>query len=120
MLECESNAIPPPVITWYKNRHIISESANVEILADGQTLRIKSAEVSDTGQYVCKAINIAGRDDKNFHLNVYVPPNIEGPEQEFINETINNPVTFVCDATGIPPPTLVWLKNGKPIDRLLC
>ncbi|XP_010148594.1 PREDICTED: hemicentin-1-like, partial [Eurypyga helias] len=117
ILECESNAIPPPVITWYKNRRIISESANVEILAEGQTLRIKGAEVSDTGQYVCKAINIAGRDDKNFHLNVYVPPHIEGPEQESVNETISNPVTFVCDATGIPPPTLVWLKNGKPIEN---
>ncbi|NWX99119.1 HMCN1 protein, partial [Nothoprocta ornata] len=117
ILECESNAIPPPVITWYKNRRIISESANVEILADGQTLQIKSAEVYDTGQYVCKAINIAGRDDKNFHLNVYVPPNIEGPEQEWINETISNPVTFVCDATGIPPPTLMWLKNGKAIEN---
>ncbi|XP_064928861.1 hemicentin-1 isoform X2 [Columba livia] len=116
-LECESNAIPPPVITWYKNRRIISESANVEILADGQTLRIKSAEVSDTGQYVCKAINIAGQDDKNFHLNVYVPPTIEGPEEESVNETISNPVTFVCDATGIPPPTLVWLKDGKPIEN---
>ncbi|NXL89730.1 HMCN1 protein, partial [Alectura lathami] len=117
MLECESNAIPPPVITWYKNRRVISESANVEIVADGQTLRIKGAEVSDTGQYVCKAINIAGRDDKNFHLNVYVPPNIEGPEQELINETVSNPVTFMCDATGIPPPTLVWLKNGKPLEN---
>ncbi|XP_010130628.1 PREDICTED: hemicentin-1, partial [Buceros rhinoceros silvestris] len=117
MLECESNAIPPPVITWYKNRHIISESANVEILADGQTLQIKGAEVSDTGQYVCKAMNIAGQDDKNFHLNVYVPPDIEGPEQELVSETISNPVTFVCDAAGIPPPTLVWLKNGKPIEN---
>ncbi|XP_068809626.1 hemicentin-1 isoform X3 [Struthio camelus] len=117
ILECESNAIPPPVITWYKNRRIISESANVEILADGQTLQIKRAEVSDTGQYACKAINIAGRDDKNFHLNVYVPPNIEGPEQERVNETLSNPVTFVCDATGIPPPTLTWLKNGKPIEN---
>ncbi|NXU50379.1 HMCN1 protein, partial [Turnix velox] len=116
-LQCESNAIPPPVITWYKNRHLISESANVEILADGQTLRIKGAEVSDMGQYVCKAVNIAGRDDKNFHLNVYVPPSIEGPEQELVNETVSNPVTFVCDATGIPPPTLVWLKNGKPIEN---
>uniref|UniRef100_A0A8C4UE85 Hemicentin-1 n=1 Tax=Falco tinnunculus TaxID=100819 RepID=A0A8C4UE85_FALTI len=118
-LECESNAIPPPVITWYKNRRIISESANVEILAEGQTLRIKGAEVSDTGQYVCKAINIAGRDDKNFHLNVYVPPNIEGPEQESVHEAIGNPVTFVCDAAGIPPPTLLWLKNGKPIGNVL-
>ncbi|XP_071421021.1 hemicentin-1 [Pithys albifrons albifrons] len=116
-LDCESNAIPPPVITWYKNRLSISESAHVEILADGQTLRIKGAEVSDTGQYVCKAINIAGRDDKNFHLNVHVPPSIEGPEQESVSESISNPVTLVCDAAGIPPPTLVWLKNGKPIEN---
>ncbi|XP_051649408.1 hemicentin-1 isoform X5 [Manacus candei] len=116
-LDCESNAIPPPVITWYKNRLSISESARVEILADGQTLRVKGAEVSDTGQYTCRAINIAGRDDKNFHLNVYVPPSIEGPEQELVSESVSNPVTFVCDATGIPPPTLVWLKNGKPIEN---
>ncbi|XP_027579260.2 hemicentin-1 [Pipra filicauda] len=116
-LDCESNAIPPPVITWYKNRLSISESAHVEILADGQTLRIKGAEVSDTGQYTCRAINIAGRDDKNFHLNVYVPPSIEGPEQELVSESVSNPVTFVCDATGIPPPTLAWLKNGKPIEN---
>ncbi|OXB56883.1 hypothetical protein ASZ78_013391 [Callipepla squamata] len=120
MLECESSAIPPPVITWYKNRRIISESANMEILADGQTLQIKGTEVSDTGQYVCKAINIAGQDDKNFYLNVYVPPSIEGPEQELINETISNPVAFTCDATGIPPPTLVWLKNGKPLGKYTC
>ncbi|XP_066048296.1 hemicentin-1 [Chamaea fasciata] len=117
-LDCESNAIPAPVITWYKNSRLIPDSAAVEVLADGQTLRIKAAEVSDTGQYVCKAINIAGRDDKNFHLNVYVPPSIEGPEQELVTESISNPVTFVCDATGIPPPTLVWLKNGKPIEYL--
>ncbi|XP_015725366.1 hemicentin-1 isoform X1 [Coturnix japonica] len=116
-LECEASAIPPPVITWYKNRRIISESANMEIIADGQTLQIKGAEISDTGQYLCKAINIAGRDDKNFRLNVYVPPNIEGSEEELIIETISNPVAFMCDATGIPPPTLVWLKNGKPLEN---
>ncbi|RMC08359.1 hypothetical protein DUI87_14601 [Hirundo rustica rustica] len=117
-LDCESNAIPAPVITWSKNGRAIPDSAAAEVLADGQTLWIKAAEVSDTGQYVCKAINIAGRDDKNFHLNVYVPPSIEGPEQELVSESISNPVTFVCDATGIPPPTLVWLKNGKPIEYL--
>lgn len=48
-----------------------------------------------------------------------MPPSIEGPEQELVNETVSNPVTFVCDATGIPPPTLVWLKNGKPIGNIL-
>ena len=30
-----------------------------------------SSQVSDTGQYVCKASNVAGQVDKNFHLNIY-------------------------------------------------
>ncbi|XP_073903349.1 hemicentin-1 isoform X3 [Castor canadensis] len=116
-LACESNAVPPPVITWYKNGRMITESTHVEILADGQMLHIKKAEVSDTGQYVCRAINVAGRDDKNFHLNVYVPPSIEGPEREVVVETISNPVILTCDATGIPPPTIAWRKNHKPIEN---
>ncbi|XP_065792281.1 hemicentin-1 isoform X2 [Muntiacus reevesi] len=116
-LECESNAVPPPVITWYKNGRMLTESAQLEILADGQMLHITQAEVSDTGQYVCRAINVAGRDDKNFHLNVYVPPSIEGPENEVIVETVSNPVTLTCDATGIPPPSIAWLKNHKPIEN---
>ncbi|XP_068397521.1 hemicentin-1 isoform X4 [Eschrichtius robustus] len=116
-LECESNAVPPPVITWYKNGRMLTESTQLEILADGQMLHITKAEVSDTGQYVCRAINVAGRDDKNFHLNVYVPPSIEGPEKEVIVETISNPVTLTCDATGIPPPMIAWLKNHKPIEN---
>lgn len=44
-LECESNAVPPPVITWYKNGHMITESSNVKIIVGGQMLHIKTAEV---------------------------------------------------------------------------
>lgn len=29
------------------------------------------SQVSDTGQYVCKATNVAGQVDKNFHLNIH-------------------------------------------------
>ncbi|TMS20257.1 Hemicentin-1, partial [Larimichthys crocea] len=116
-LECESNAVPPPTITWYKNGRVVTESANLRILAEGQMLEIKGSEVSDTGQYVCKATNVAGQVDKNFHLNIYVPPSIDGPAEESVVETISNPVTFACDATGIPPPSLTWLKNGRLIEN---
>ncbi|KAK2835266.1 hypothetical protein Q5P01_015750 [Channa striata] len=115
-LKCESNAIPPPTITWYKNGRVVTESGNLRILAKGQMLEIKGSEVSDTGQYVCKASNIAGQVDKNFHLNIYVPLSIDSPTEENVVETISNPVTFACDATGIPPPSLTWLKNGRPIE----
>ncbi|XP_061680955.1 hemicentin-1 isoform X2 [Syngnathoides biaculeatus] len=115
-LECESNAVPPPTISWYKNGRMVTESDNLHLLVGGQTLQIRDSEVSDTGQYVCKATNIAGQVDKNFHLNIYVPPGIDGPADEKVVETISNPVTFTCDATGIPPPSLTWLKNGRPIE----
>ncbi|XP_028442534.1 hemicentin-1 isoform X1 [Perca flavescens] len=116
-LQCESNAVPPPTITWYKNSRVVTESANLRILAEGQMLEIQGSEVSDTGQYVCKATNVAGQVDKNFHLNIYVPPSIDGPAEGSVVETISNPVTFACDATGIPPPSLTWLKNGRPIEN---
>ncbi|ROL43461.1 Hemicentin-1, partial [Anabarilius grahami] len=116
-LECESNAVPPPIITWYKNGRPITETANLRILADGQMLELRETEVSDTGQYVCKATNVAGQVDKNFHLNIHVPPRLEGPAVERVVETISNPVTFACDATGIPPPLLTWLKNGRVIEN---
>lgn len=44
-LECESNAVPPPTITWYKNGRVVTESANLRILAEGQMLEIKGSEV---------------------------------------------------------------------------
>uniref|UniRef100_A0A8C9R6U4 Hemicentin-1 n=1 Tax=Scleropages formosus TaxID=113540 RepID=A0A8C9R6U4_SCLFO len=116
-LECESNAVPPPTISWYKNGRTVTESANLRILAEGQMLEIKGAEVSDTGQYVCKATNVAGQVDKNFHLNVNVLPSIDNPEDEQVTEIISNPVTFACDATGIPPPSVTWLKNSQPIEN---
>lgn len=52
-LECESNAVPPPVITWYKNGQMITESTHLEILADGQMLHIKKAEVHLLFLFVC-------------------------------------------------------------------
>lgn len=52
-LECESNAVPPPVITWYKNGQMITESTHMEILADGQMLHIKKAEVHLLFLFAC-------------------------------------------------------------------
>ena len=40
------------------------------------------------------------------------------PEMGQMNYTVNetDTVTFECSATGIPPPTITWLRNGKELN----
>ncbi|CAH2311914.1 hemicentin-1 isoform X2 [Pelobates cultripes] len=117
MLDCESNAFPPPTVQWYKNGLLITESDNHEALDGGQTLSIKHAQVSNTGEYECVATNIVGQDNKKIYVNVHVPPSIQGPSEEYHNGIIQNTVTLLCDAYGIPTPTIKWLKDGHQISQ---
>ncbi|KAK1804810.1 hypothetical protein P4O66_003652 [Electrophorus voltai] len=117
VLECQPHAVPSAAIAWYKNGRLVTETTNLRILADGHMLEIRQTALSDTGQYVCTATNIAGRVEKNFHLNIHVPPSIDGPAEEQVVETISNPVTLSCDAAGIPPPSLTWIKKGRVIEN---
>lgn len=52
-LECESNAVPPPTVTWYKNGRVVTESVNLRILSEGQMLEIKGSEVRDEWMPCC-------------------------------------------------------------------
>ena len=40
------------------------------------------------------------------------------PEVSQMNYTVNeaDTVTFECSATGIPPPTITWLRNGMELN----
>ena len=40
------------------------------------------------------------------------------PEVGQMNYTVNetDTVTFECSATGIPPPTITWLRNGRELN----
>lgn len=45
-----------------------------------------------------------------------VPPNIKGEE---LNATVmlGGPVVLHCQSDAIPPPTLLWRKDGRPLFR---
>lgn len=44
-----------------------------------------------------------------------VPPSIENPQQETIDGAAGNLLILTCNAVGMPPPAITWLKDGSPL-----
>ncbi|NWV14212.1 HMCN1 protein, partial [Ptilonorhynchus violaceus] len=116
-LECETKGIPVPTITWYKDGHRVMSGPQALYVDRGQFLQIPRAQVSDSAQYTCRVSSAAGAAEKLYHVDVYVPPSIAGYQQmpENISIVEKNPISLVCEASGIPLPAITWLKNGRPI-----
>lgn len=46
-----------------------------------------------------------------------VPPVLDGPQRESVNYTLDSHVALLCEATGVPVPSVTWLKDGTPIGQ---
>ncbi|EHA98367.1 Hemicentin-1, partial [Heterocephalus glaber] len=102
-LQCLASGVPPPDVSWFKGRHPIRAQTGVMVSADGRSLRIEQAQLSDTGSYRCVASNVAGSTELQYGLQV------NGPV------LLGAPVRLTCNASGAPRPMLIWLKDGNPV-----
>ncbi|CAJ0944218.1 unnamed protein product [Ranitomeya imitator] len=134
-LQCESRAVPKPIVHWYKDGQLLETYGARQILGDGRVLQIQPIRLTDSGRYTCVATNVAGEDEREFQVNVQVPPIFHRPggssaafelafredEDEELTEhrevVASNPISLYCDTNAIPPPTLTWYKDGKPVSE---
>lgn len=50
------------------------------------------------------------------YLHILEPPKISGsssPEEQLV--AVDSVLELECIATGLPPPSLSWLKDGRPL-----
>ncbi|KAM9858177.1 hemicentin-1 [Aulostomus maculatus] len=116
-LRCEAQGVPQPEVTWYRNGQQLVAGNGLKI--DHHQLEIVGVQITDGGTYTCKVSNVAGQVDRTFRLTVYVPPVLDGPLQESLNSTLGSHVALVCEASGVPVPSITWLKDGTPIESSL-
>ncbi|XP_069842937.1 hemicentin-2 [Dendropsophus ebraccatus] len=134
-LQCESQAVPKPMLHWYKDGQLLNSYGTMQILGDGRVLQIQPIRLADSGRYTCVATNVAGEDEREFQVNVQVPPIFHRPggssaafelalredDEEELTEhrevVASNPISLYCDTNAIPPPTLTWYKDGKPVSE---
>nr|XP_032653549.1 hemicentin-2 isoform X2 [Chelonoidis abingdonii] len=116
VLQCEADALPEPVVTWYKNGHQLALGNGARTLLRGQRLEIDNAQVSDKGLYSCKVTNVAGEAEQTFTLTVQAPPTIENPHQETVYGAMGSLLMLTCEAVGVPSPAITWLKDGALLE----
>lgn len=54
------------------------------------------------------------------NISPAVPPTFEKPERETVNQVAGRPLVLACDVSGIPAPTVTWLKDRLPVGEYPC
>ncbi|XP_058065765.1 protein sax-3-like [Anopheles bellator] len=108
---CAVDGDPTPQILWSKeNGHI--PVGRAEILEEDRSLVIRSVVPNDQGLYSCEAHNAIGQIKAKAHLIVNSPPTflIKPQDQK---TALNGVASFKCTASGNPPPSVFWTKEGS-------
>uniref|UniRef100_A0A3Q0S2A3 Ig-like domain-containing protein n=1 Tax=Amphilophus citrinellus TaxID=61819 RepID=A0A3Q0S2A3_AMPCI len=116
VLECVVSGVPPPRVTWRKHGAILAGNNPGYTFAEDGSLHIHSAQVTDTGPYLCMATNQAGTQHKRVDLQVYVPPVISSETREYL-APVDSSVTLHCQTEGSPPPSVTWHKDGHVLSE---
>ena len=66
-LPCKAAGFPPPVITWYKNGHVIDEDRRH---FKERNLEIEEIKFEERGIYTCTAENLMGRVQLSVNVTV--------------------------------------------------
>ncbi|KAH9500753.1 Hemicentin-1, partial [Bulinus truncatus] len=116
-INCPAKGIPEPDMLWMKDRQPFLEFPYVDLrlLNDDQTLEISNAQLNDAGNYSCRASNPAGIDEMSFTLQVHVPPSIGKPTPDKLHVIEGQSISMRCTVTGLPEPSILWLKDGAVI-----
>ncbi|GBM98114.1 Hemicentin-1, partial [Araneus ventricosus] len=119
VIKCPVSGHPKPIITWLRDSDVIPlhSSPHIHFSDDFQQLHLKQASLKDAGKYSCIAGNEVGTAEQDFKIDVQVPPKLENLHDIPQNKSavLNKPITISCPVSGIPPPLVKWLKDGKPL-----
>ncbi|CAI4222563.1 unnamed protein product [Auanema sp. JU1783] len=143
ILECQVEGHPMPALKWLKDGNNVSNCPDYQVEENGvyHRLIIQQCNGSDSGRFTAQAANAAGLKQSTAILIVAPAPtpvpgaksvvNSPAPPQTpvgpcapfFIKELRHQPLKpgscMVLEArvAAVPPPTVEWLKNGKPLQN---
>ncbi|XP_072144305.1 roundabout homolog 1-like isoform X1 [Dermacentor andersoni] len=109
---CKVNGDPKPTVTWRrKDGKMPIGRAYVQ---EDKSFNIKNVAPSDEGSYACEIENIVGSTSASATLVVHSRPAFRlTPMNQKVG--INGVAKFDCVATGNPPPSVFWTREGSQV-----
>ncbi|XP_054715413.1 roundabout homolog 2-like [Uloborus diversus] len=110
--ECRVGGDPLPTITW--RRQDGKMPVGRAQIQEDKSLLIKDVLSSDEGMYICEAENPVGIISASVTLTVHSRPLfLKTPRDQRVG--LNGIAKFECSATGNPPPSVFWTKEGNQV-----
>lgn len=117
ILEAQVTGFPKPKINWYKGGEILQASEHYKMLYEDEenyALIIKNVKSEDAGAYRLQASNELGTVDTSAELTVLKKPKITqitDKVEVMSNEKLVLEAKYEC----VPPPKVVWYKDGAEV-----
>lgn len=110
--QCKINGDPKPTVTW--RRQDGKMPIGRAYVQEDKTLHIKNVAPADEGTYICEAENIVGSVSASATLTVHSRPTFRlTPQDQKVG--LNGVAKFDCLATGNPPPSVFWTREGNQV-----
>uniref|UniRef100_A0A671R317 Neogenin-like n=1 Tax=Sinocyclocheilus anshuiensis TaxID=1608454 RepID=A0A671R317_9TELE len=112
LLPCVVTGYPTAYVTWMHKDQLI-DKGRFEVLGGG-SLQIFNLTEEDAGSYSCMADNVNGSIEAQTVLALKASPQfLKKPANIYAHEATD--ITFECEVTGSPAPTIKWVKNGDAV-----
>ncbi|XP_046696890.1 immunoglobulin superfamily DCC subclass member 4 isoform X6 [Silurus meridionalis] len=111
VLECMAHGQPKPFVSWSRQD---GKPISADVLVLATNLIIPHTLSHHAGVYVCRANKPKTREFvlSSAEIRVLAPPVIVKPP-ESVSLSRGNTARFVCNSSGSPAASLLWLKDGE-------
>ncbi|KAM6065788.1 vascular cell adhesion protein 1 [Chlamydotis macqueenii] len=114
-LTCVTESNPPPQIVWRK--HLADES--IQHLVENNVLFIPHAHFTDSGLYICEAINLATNKTEKATVDIVIqgaPYIVQLAIEPSTTVQEGEEVSIQCSAESNPPPKIILRRKSDSAD----